>query len=227
MRKLDCPIGQRLGGVLVTGEGESWFDGTRDRRRWSVKCDCGEIFLANASKVWNGRCVSCAGCTSRSLSALRTKHGLVNAPEYNVWNSMRSRCFTKTNAAYHHYGGRGISVCKRWDDFGRFYADMGPRPSPDHWIERVDNDGDYEPGNCVWALPRDQSRNKRSSHLLTIDGRTQTVTAWAEESGLPIGTFRERIRTGVAPEVAFSKPSHTAQVLRPANDGRLRRRSNG
>lgn len=82
-------------------------------------------------------------------------------PLYSTWLAMRQRCYNPTATSYKNYGARGIRICERWDSFKLFVEDMGPKPTPDHWIERVDNDGDYEPFNCVWALPVQQRANQR------------------------------------------------------------------
>src|SRR5690606_6584889 len=140
----------------------------------------------------------------------RKRHGAswVNGkatPEYNAWSSMKSRCENPTVASNKDYGGRGIRVCDRWrDSFETFLADMGPRPSPQHSIDRIDNNGNYEPRNCRWATVLRQQRNKRSNHYVQFRGKTMTVTEAAEIAGANIVLVRSRIKRGWPIERAVS-----------------------
>lgn len=133
------------------------------------------------------------------------KHGATigggYTPEYSVWRSMKSRCLNTSNAHFADYGGRGISVCDRWlHSFVNFLADMGPRPAGVgkggralYSIERKNNDGDYEPGNCKWATRTEQMRNRRTARLLAANDETRTMAEWAESVGLDQEVFRKRI----------------------------------
>ena len=116
-----------------------------------------------------------------------------NTPEYNTWLGMRSRCDNSYHIEFKRYGARGISVCERWKTFANFLADMGQRP-PGHSIDRINSDGNYEPGNCRWATRIEQARNKRTSKLLTLNGETHHVLEWAERLNLSINTIRARLR---------------------------------
>jgi hypothetical protein len=127
-------------------------------------------------------------------------------PEYAIWNGMRQRCNNPSAGAYRHYGGRGIKVCPEWEQFWQFVADMGPRPSPDHTLERIDNDGDYRPSNCKWATRRAQSRNRRSNRLLTFNGRTQPMSAWADETGITYTAIQTRLDRGWSVHDALTRP---------------------
>lgn len=125
--------------------------------------------------------------------------------EFSAFASMRKRCNNPNAVGYHLYGGRGIRVCEQWSHFANFMRDMGPKPSPTHSIDRIDPNGNYEPGNCRWATRDEQNRNRRSSLLVTIDGRTQCLKDWAAYYGVPYKTVHRRVTTlGWAPERALT-----------------------
>jgi hypothetical protein len=109
---------------------------------------------------------------------------------------MRKRCFDPSNKRFAHYGGRGIRVCKRWKTFEHFFVDMGPRPSPEHSLDRIDNDGHYSPDNCRWATRLEQANNKTATHWISHDGRTQSLASWARETGIGFSTIRYRLNSG-------------------------------
>lgn len=121
------------------------------------------------------------------------RHGMGNLPEYSVWKGMKKRCSSPKYAGYSDYGGRGIKYCKEWGRFSQFYTDMGPRPSKYHQLDRIDNDGNYEPDNCRWVLPIVNSNNKRTNRLITINSRVMTLAEWCRELRLPYGKVNDRL----------------------------------
>jgi len=117
-------------------------------------------------------------------------------PTYDSWKNMYHRCMNVNTPDYRYYGARGIKICKRWlNDYDAFVEDMGLRDEG-MTLDRIDNQGHYEPGNCRWATRKEQSRNKRNNHILTIDGRSQTIADWADESGIACRALWIRVQAG-------------------------------
>lgn len=141
-----------------------WTD-AKSRYKNLYRCVCGGEFQAQPSDVRRGFVSSCGCWNVSKIKERRTKHGFsgVNAgSEYRTWKNIRQRCTNPNVKHYLNYGGRGIKMCPRWlGSFENFYADMGPKPSPKLSIDRINNDGDYEPGNCRWATAKEQVANQR------------------------------------------------------------------
>ena len=134
------------------------------------------------------------------------RHGMSQTPEYYAWRAMKHRCSAEQSPDYKYYGARGIRVCDRWLKFQNFYADMGKRPSSEHSLERIDNNGNYEPTNCKWATRREQTVNRRRNRFLTFQGRTLTIADWARETGLSHDCIWRRIDNDWSVEKALTTP---------------------
>ena len=127
-----------------------------------------------------------------------------HSPTYKVWAGMKKRCSTPSMTAYKYYGGRGIIVCERWQKFENFLYDMGEKPEGLS-IDRIDQNGNYEPSNCRWASTKTQMRNRRNSRSISAFGETKTIPEWAESTGLSYYTIYLRLKSGVSPEDALSR----------------------
>lgn len=134
------------------------------------------------------------------------KHGMFGTRTYIAWTSMMGRCFNPNNASFKHYGGRGITVCERWKSFENFLLDMGVKPADHLSLERTDNNGNYEPGNCIWADIITQHNNTRRSVMKTYNGQTLTIAQWARKYGLRVDTLWRRLKAGWNIEKALTKP---------------------
>ena len=119
---------------------------------------------------------------------------------WHTWKGMLARCEYEKHPSFSNYGGRGITVCDRWrNDFFAFVSDMGNKPSPDHTVDRIDNDKGYEPGNVRWATWQEQNNNRRdNSESMTLNGVTRTVKEWCSETGLKAGQIRDRVKRGLS-----------------------------
>lgn len=205
--------GQRFGRLRVVRS-----EKTEKGLRWLCLCDCGNTPLVASGGMRTGRTRSCGCLHIEATRARRLRHGMSGTTEYRIWKSMVARCENPKRGCWHHYGGRGIKVCARWRaSFDLFFADMGHRPSPRHTIDRINNDGDYEPGNCRWATQAEQLNNKRCNVLLTFNGETLTQSQWARRLGISHGTLSWRVKKhGVTR--ALSMPRRAAFARRKAHE---------
>lgn len=178
------------------------------------ECDCGKEIATRGYNLTGGYTQSCGCLWEDRARDTKTTHGLSKSPEAAILNGMKMRCHNPNVKSFPRYGGRGISVCDRWR-FGDgdksavecFLEDMGPRPTPNHSIDRYpDQDGNYEPGNCRWATASQQEENKPSTRMITFQGRTQTVHAWARETGIPIKQIVKRLHRDWSVERALTQP---------------------
>lgn len=173
---------------------------------WLCKCDCGKETIVSGDSLRAGATKSC-GCLASELEVVQLTHGMSCTPEHKAWRGAIQRCTNPNEPNYHHYGGRGITICSQWrDSFEAFYSDMGPRP-PEHTLERINNSLGYTPDNCKWATLSEQGRNTRANHHLTYNGKTQCVTAWAEELDINPSTLFGRIRQDWTTERALTQPT--------------------
>lgn len=199
--------------VIQTGRerrksGEGWKYFTK------LLCNCGNVRTVETGNLkkpsFNPQCLSCSGNAGGKL-----KHGASMAyrdkdPEkyncYTRWQSMKRRCYKEYDSRYVRYGGRGIKVCDRWlNSFENFLEDMGLPPNKDYQIDRINNDGNYEPSNCRWVSQKDNGRNKSNNRVIEAFGKSQTLSAWEEETGIKREAIAMRLNRGWKAEDALSK----------------------
>lgn len=193
-------IGSTFGMLKVTSHTRR-----KNRRTYvSVLCCCGNEVEMRSDHVRKKKHCGCLSADLRIWS--KRTHGMSNTPEYYVWAQMWSRCTNEKHESYPNYGGRGIYVCNRWESFENFMKDMGRRPSDCEDIDRKDNNREYSAGNCRWTTKVVNCRNTRKNINLTLNGKTQPVSAWAEEVGLPYAALADRVRRGWSDEDAIRVP---------------------
>ena len=178
------------------------------RSFWLCVCECGNNITLVESKLTAGDTKNCGHCKKERDRERYKAHGLSGSRTYESWAHMRQRCTNPNHKSYRYYGGRGITVCDRWlRSFENFYTDMGERPEGTS-LDRIDNSKGYEPGNCRWATPIEQGRNRRNNVCITYQGVTQCIQDWAEYFGVNPGTLDWRVRKGWTPEEClFGKKS--------------------
>jgi hypothetical protein len=198
IRKANKPInpniaGQRFG-RLVAGEsvkrGSYWYV--------AVTCDCGTSKHVIHHHLVSGKTTSC-GCLARETTSQRSKtHGESRlTPEHALWIRMKQRCGNPNHSHYSYYGARGITVCQEWlDSYEAFLAHVGRRPSEKHSLERIENNGNYEPGNVKWATKTEQMNNRRTNHFVEWKGQRLTIAQWSRAIGVPFSTIKTRLKRG-------------------------------
>jgi hypothetical protein len=193
------PCGSRFGRLTVIEQ--------RQKYSHLCECECGSRVVVKTADLKRGHTRSCGCLHADGIRETFTTHGMAGSPEHNIWNLMRRRCLNPDSKDYRHYGGRGILCCDRWAaSFSAFVGDMGLRPSPNHTLDRIDNNGHYEPGNCRWSTRKEQALNRRACRLLTARGTTLPVSLWAERRGMRPGTLFARLNKGWTVENSLFTP---------------------
>jgi len=201
--RLNIPAYTRFGKLTVLDlplklvKYQGWF--------YWCECDCGKRKQIYGSRLISGRTKSC-GC-----GKWRT-HGMSKTYLYRRWMNMRGRCQDPEHHQYKNYGARGIRVCKRWEDFAKFFQDMGHPPTLKHTLDRKNNDGPYSPSNCRWATEKEQKNNTRRSRYSTFNGLTLTTSQWADRIGVPRKFLNLRLFKGWSIERAITEPRHDEKI---------------
>jgi hypothetical protein len=193
MRRLKIEVGQRFGRLRVVRETDrAIYSSGQTHRMFVVLCDCNQELSVLLGSLRSGNTVSC-GCYSRELTAALkpgTRHGMSHTPTHKSWLSMRERAAGKSADKARNYQSRGITICERWATFENFLADMGERPRGTT-LDRIDNDGNYEPSNCRWADVKTQGTNRRTTRFVTLNGEQLSMTHAAAKLGFNYKTITD------------------------------------
>lgn len=205
-------IGQRSGRLLVISERKAPKGSSSYHKRVVCKCDCGNIVEVRGTQIANKTIQSC-GCIAIEKHTKRlTKHKMYGTRIYRIWSGMKARCFRKALPEYSRYGGRGITVCKEWkNDFETFHQwAMANGYREDLTIDRINNNGNYEPNNCRWITSKEQSRNTSKNKLLNYKGETHCASYWAEKLDLNYHTLLTHLRKGMSVKNALEYQRRSA-----------------
>lgn len=173
------PYGNKIWALLI----ESFSHHNRHSRYVVCLCDCGNRKIIAYSNIKRGSSKSCGCLHASRIGALNRVHGMTRTKVYRAWKHLRERINNPNCKKYSLYGGRGISLCERWNKFENFIEDMGQPPTSFHSIDRINVNGNYEPGNCRWATAKEQARNKRNSILIDINGQIRPLKEWCDLLG--------------------------------------------
>lgn len=199
MSKFVDLTGKRFGRLTVIERAKNHIQPSgQSRPMWLCKCDCGNDAIICSSHLKIGKTKSC-GCYVREIySKIHKTHGKTNTRLYRIWNGMKQRCCYVKDKRYENYGGRGIAVCDEWkNNFEKFYGwAIENGYSESLTIDRINNDGNYEPNNCRWISNKQQQSNRQNNRHITLNGETKTVTQWCEIFSIDIRIVYSRIKSG-------------------------------
>lgn len=210
MPKLIDLTGKRYGKLVVISRAKNLGNSVA----WNCMCDCGNECVIRADHLREGRTISCSKCGRERQTISVTKHGEYKSPLYDVWVSMKQRCFNPRSEEYHNYGARGITVCDEWLDYSNFREWAQDKYNQGLTIDRINNNGNYEPSNCRFTTYYAQSINKRSNRIITYGGETKTVTELARKYGFKPHVVFKRLKIGWTIERALTEPLHTEMIHR-------------
>lgn len=198
-------LGLKFGWLTVIDEAPR----KKKERRWLCRCKCGKTTTVSPRDLREGLIVSCGCFHKKQLGDAHRKHGDSSTRLYHIHQSMKRRCYTKTDMHYADYGGRGISICEEWlssdsgyENFKKWALSNGYKDNLS--IDRIDVNGNYEPGNCRWTTWKVQNNNTRQNHFVEYKGEVKTIAEWAEITGIPYGTLSARIHKHFPLEKVFN-----------------------
>jgi len=196
--------GQKFGRLTILEDKGTIEIGRHGRKAgvWLCKCQCGKEVVVLRASLTTGKTKSCGCLQQETRLTTNIIHGFTKTATYGTWSHMKDRCLNPKDKDFKHYGERGIKICKRWDKFENFLKDMGKKPEG-LTLDRIDNNGNYEPSNCRWATQKTQTRNSRRNRTIRYNGETHCLIEWAEILGIGRATLAYRLKN-YPPQIAFN-----------------------
>ena len=202
--------GEKYGRLLVI---ERHGSSACQKATWLCQCDCGNTTIVTTGSLHNGNTSSC-GCLYKEVRPYTArKHGESQTRLYSIWKAMNKRCNNNNTGRWNRYGGRGITVCKEWQDDYIPFRDWSLQNgySDNLSIDRINNDGNYEPSNCRWATTTQQANNTSHNVWIKHDGRIQSMSQWGAELGIPISTLSCRYKKGLRGDELLKVSSYNTE----------------
>lgn len=218
-KRMEVKQGTRFGMLTIIKEVEPYYYNGHPYRQFLCQCDCGKTSITTLGRLRIGMTKSC-GCQSGS----RPNHKeLTNTRIYNIWRSMKQRCYDSNAISFPNYGGRGISVCDEWrNDFMAFYNWAMTNGYKDNLsIDRIDFNGNYEPSNCRLATMGEQAQNKRNNIVLELNGEKHTIAEWSRITGFRAGTLQNRKYAGWSDEKTLTFPLRKHKKYKTNNERKI------
>lgn len=204
-KRIEDLTGRKFGRLTVLGIESS---NNKQGVHWLCKCDCGNFAIVSASHLKNGHTKSCGCWLKENSRNINLSHGMAKSRIYTLWRAMKQRCTNPSVCNYYDYGGRGVTVCDEWMDFGNFYEwALANGYAENLSIDRIDNNAGYCPENCRWVDVKTQANNRRSNKIIEYNGERHTLSEWGSIVGIRAGTIGERLRRGWPIEKALTMPT--------------------
>lgn len=210
---MSVSIGDKFGNLSVVSFFDAYRPSGKKKLMATCECECGALVNVEKYNLSNGNTTKCRNCAILSRANKKSTHGHSMSRKesdpigyncYTRWQAIKRRCYKEYDSHYKHYGARGIKMCDRWlESYESFLCDMGLPPTKDHQIDRIDNNGDYEPSNCRWVERKVNARNKRNNRMITANGETMTLVEWSEKTGLKRECIAARLKRGWSTEKAL------------------------
>lgn len=198
-------INRRFGSLVVK---ERLKMNSHREMEWLCVCDCGKEHITTSNRLTHGQTTCCRECVKTKISVANTKHGTKPIELWHCYTNMKTRCYNEKYSLYHRYGGRGIKVCDEWlnsfEKFREWAFENGW--SKDLTLDRIDNDGNYEPNNCKWSTIQEQSNNRHTNRILTLNGVSDTMANWSRKLNIPYHIIQSRLYRGWEEEKILSTP---------------------